>query len=137
MPDWCEAWLDVHLPPDAPIGEIATDLEDIVARESAENTSVDAGMRVVTIDAGFDLPEKGPMVDGIRSLYNERGIIWEPQSFRSHSDANRLWAAGIKSILLGPGQIEKAHAPDESVSFSQVLQAGELYAGLASKLIAT
>jgi acetylornithine deacetylase len=135
VPDWCEAWLDVHLPPDAPIGEIATDLEDIVARERAENTSVDAGMRVVTIDGGYDLPEKGPLVEGLKSLYDERGMIWEPQAFRSHSDANRLWAAGIKSILLGPGQIEKAHAPEESVSFSQTLQASELYAGLALKLL--
>jgi len=135
VPDWCEAWLDVHLPPDAPIGEIATDLEDIVERERADNTSVDAGMRVVTIDAGYDLPEKGPLVEGLKSLYDERGMMWEPQAFRSHSDANRLWAAGIKSILLGPGQLEKAHAPEESVSFSQVLQAGELYAGLALKLI--
>jgi acetylornithine deacetylase len=92
-------------------------------------------MRVVTIDAGYDLPEKGPLVEGLKSLYVERGILWEPQPFRSHSDANRLWAAGIESILLGPGRIEKAHAPEESVSFSQILQAIELYAGLALKLI--
>jgi acetylornithine deacetylase len=75
------------------------------------------------------------LVEGLKSLYDERGILWDPQAFRSHSDANRLWAAGIKSILLGPGQIEKAHAPEESISFSQVLQAAELYAGLALKLI--
>ena len=47
--------------------------------------------------------------------------------FRSHSDANRLWAAGVKPVLLGPGKLERAHAPDECASFSQVCLAAQIY----------
>jgi len=36
--------------------------------------------------------------------------------------------------LLGPGQLEKAHAPDESVSFQQVTLAAELYRDLLMSL---
>ena len=36
---------------------------------------------------------------------------WEPQAFRSHSDANLLWEAGMKPVLLGPGEPVKAMLP--------------------------
>jgi hypothetical protein len=55
-------------------------------------------------------------------------------TFPSHSDANLLWAAGVKPILLGPGQLEHAHAPEERVSFPQVLQAAEIYLDLMTAL---
>jgi acetylornithine deacetylase len=70
------------------------------------------------------------MVEALKTVFAKRSLHWEPQAFRSHSDANVLWAAGVKPILLGSGQLEKAHAPDESVSFKQVLAAAQLYLDL-------
>jgi acetylornithine deacetylase len=55
---------------------------------------------------------------------------WQPGVFRSHSDANQIWTAGIKPILLGPGSLEMAHIPEESVSFAQVCTAAEIYLDL-------
>jgi acetylornithine deacetylase len=127
VPDRCEAWLDVHLPPSAPIGVIATELEEIVAQEQEDNPFVDSSFQIVTIDSGYELPEKGPIVEALKAIYAGRSLAWKPEAFRSHSDANQLWATGIKTILLGPGKLEKAHAPDESVSFQQVCLAADLY----------
>lgn len=45
----------------------------------------------------------------------------------SHSDANQIWAAGIKPILLCPGRLEEAHVPEESVSFQEVCRTAEIY----------
>jgi acetylornithine deacetylase len=33
----------------------------------------------------------------------------------------------MKPILLGPGELARAHAPDEAVSFDQVRLAAQLY----------
>ncbi len=134
VPDRCEAWLDVHLPPTAPIGEIIFELEDIFARERREDPEVNAELRFVTIDAGYELPEKGPIVQALSHVYAKHSLPWEPQAFRSHSDANQLWEAGVLPLLLGPGQLEKAHVPDESVSFQKVCLAAQLYLDLLMHL---
>jgi len=134
VPEHCEAWLDVHLPPGSPIGTIATELEELVLREREGNPRYDAELRIMTIDDGYELPEKGHMIDALKAVYARQSIPWESQPFRSHSDANQLWAAGVKTILLGPGKLEMAHAPEESVSFQQICVATELYLDLLMNL---
>ncbi len=134
VPDWCEAWLDIHLPPNAPIGDISLELEEIVDQIQIDNPQIKASIRLATIEAGYELPEKGIVVQALQAIYPRHDLIWKPQPFPSHSDANQLWAAGVKPILLGPGQLEKAHAPDESVSFQQVLLAAQIYRDLLMAL---
>jgi acetylornithine deacetylase len=135
VPDRCEAWLDNHLPPTAPIGEIMLELEELLHREHQEDPQLDAALRFATIHAGYQLPEKGSLVEALKTNFGNHGLPWKPQPFRSHSDANVLWAAGIKPILLGPGQLEQAHAPGESISFQQVCLAAQLYYGLLTTAV--
>jgi acetylornithine deacetylase len=127
VPEWCEAWLDVHLPPLAPIGEVTMELEELLTRDYDNDPEVDVTVKFVTIDAGYELPEKGPIVEVLKDVYARKELCWEPGAFRSHSDANQLWAAGIKPILLGPGSLEHSHMPEESVAFTEVRLAAELY----------
>ncbi|MFW6011967.1 MAG: M20 family metallopeptidase [Desulfosalsimonas sp.] len=134
VPDRCEAWLDIHLPPDAAIGEIVTELEEACLPTESKNSAIETGFHIETIDAGYRLPEKGTIVAAIRDTYNELGIDWQNGDFRSHSDANQLWAAGIKPIVIGPGRLENAHVHDECVSFPQVVQAAGIYYGLLQRL---
>lgn len=54
-------------------------------------------------------------------------MVWTSRAFSSHSDANRLWVSVVKPVLLGPGQLQMAHAPEEFVSFSQIQCTAELY----------
>lgn len=133
-PDRCEAWLDIHAPADAPIGEIVTALEEVSLSDPG---SIDAGLmnfHIETIDAGYRLPEKGSFLKSLKTIYESRGIPWETGQFRSHSDANQLWAAGIKPVVLGPGRLEYAHAIDESVSFDQVCRAAGIYMELMQRM---
>ena len=130
VPDWCEVWLDVHLPPHSPIGEVSLELEQIIERIRMDNPQNNTAIRFVTVHDGYELPEKGPVVEALQTLYKIRSLAWTPQAFSSHSDANRLWISGVKPILLGPGQLYMAHAPEESVSFNQVQRAAEFYRDL-------
>ena len=127
VPDRCEAWLDLHLPPSAPIAEVATDLEAVFCDRCGNCRGGERDFRITTIDAGYVLPNKGPAAETLQTILAARGLPSEPKIFRSHSDANQIWAAGIKPILLGPGRLEQAHVPEESVSFLKVLRAAGIY----------
>ena len=127
VPDRCDAWLDVHLPPTAPVGEIILEMEDILSRERAETPGFNGTLRFATVHGGYTIPEKGWPVEILKHVYTKPSLPWKPEAFRSHSDANLLWEAGMKPILLGPGELAKAHAPDEAVSFDQVHLAAQLY----------
>ena len=129
-PDHCEAWLDLHVPPSASMGEIITEVEEIVIQERGKNNAIDAQCRIVTITGGFELPEKGSLVTALKSVFKQRKLSWTPEAFKSHSDANQLWTAGVKTLLIGPGDIKYAHAPQETISFEQVVQAAEIYADI-------
>jgi acetylornithine deacetylase len=43
------------------------------------------------------------------------------------SDASKLARAGIPSVILGPGNIDRAHGADEFVELDQVRLAAEIY----------
>ncbi len=130
VPDRCDAWLDIHLPPTAPVGEIILEMEDMLNGERNGNHDFNGTLRFATVHGGYVIPEKGILVGALKQLYGRHALSWEPQSFRSHSDANLLWEAGMKPILLGPGELVMAHTPDEAVSFEQVRLAAQLYSEL-------
>jgi len=127
VPERCEAWLDLHLPPTAPIGEILIGLEDIVVNNQGNRNQIETLFRGATIDAGYALPEKGPVVDAIKNVFQRHSLPWSSNAFRSHSDANQIWASGVKPVILGPGKLEQAHSQEESISFQQVCLAAEIY----------
>ena len=76
------------------------------------------------------------MIEALKASFSQQALSWEPLAFPSHSDANQLWMAGVKPIILGCGRLEKAHAPDEHVSFEQVLGAAEIYYQTAARIAA-
>ncbi len=136
VPDRCEAWLDNHVPPTAPVGEIMLELEELLHQEREAQSP--AGCRAAISPPSTPVmrsPRKGPWWKRSGLLYGRLALPWEPLPFRSHSDANLLWAAGVKPILIGPGQLEQAHAPGEWLSFQQVCLAAELYYQVLSEVV--
>ncbi|MFH1463823.1 MAG: M20/M25/M40 family metallo-hydrolase [Pseudomonadota bacterium] len=127
VPDACEAWLDVHLPADQALADVILEMEELLETAAREHPDLDAVLRFNQVEAGYALPERGPLVEALKDVYARFTLAWEPRPFPSHSDANQLWAAGVKSILLGPGQLEQAHRPDESIDFAQVESAAAIY----------
>jgi len=135
VPDSCEAWLDLHLPPNSRIDTLKTELERSLELARRNIPGLDVNLRFEDTYSGYQISEERPLVQKLKEEYQRLALSWKPQEFRSHSDANILWAAGINSIILGPGRLEAAHTPDESVDFNQVVQAARLYMSLARSLI--
>jgi acetylornithine deacetylase len=131
VPESCEAWLDLHMPPDYGIDGIKNELEVLVSSCSRKIPVIEAELQFEENQAGYRISQERPIVETLKQVYDSLSLAWQPADFRSHSDANILWTAGIAPIILGPGRLEEAHTPDESVSFTQVLEASRIYLNLA------
>jgi acetylornithine deacetylase len=131
VPDSCESWLDMHLPPHSDIDVLKAELEQVVAKADREIPGLNAIVRFETAHSGYRVSQDRKLVKKLRTIFEKLSLPWEPQDFRSHSDGNVLWASGIDPIVLGPGSLEKAHTAEESVAFDQVLKASELYLAIA------
>jgi len=134
VPDICEAWLDLHLPPDSRIDLLKTELEQLIEKAGEKLPGLDINMRFEDTHSGYRITEERALVKKLKEVYQSMSLRWKPQDFRSHSDANVLWAAGVDPIILGPGRLEAAHAPEESVSIKHVNKAAQVYLNFALSL---
>jgi len=137
VPDACESWLDLHLHPESRIDVLRVDLERLVDSANRSTPGLDAQIRFEDTYSGYRVSKRSPQVKALREIYEAMGMTWEPQDFRSHSDGSVLWTAGVNPVILGPGHLEEAHTPEESVSFDQVVEAARLYLAFARSLLAT
>jgi len=133
VPERCEASLDIHMPPGTRTGVVVAEFEQLADSVRAQSAEVEVDLRVETVDAGYDIPEAGPLIDALQAVHAELSLPWRPGVFRSHSDANRLWSAGVRSIVLGPGSLQYAHVPEESVGLEEVYLAARLYAAVLAR----
>lgn len=131
VPDRCETWIDLHLPPD---------MDPAAVQESIRRISADAGRFIPHLDMelsfdfaspGYDLGSDNRPAGLVREIYARLGRKQGLNAFRSHSDGNLFYAAGTSPIILGPGSLESAHTPVEQVAFGEVLDAACIYAALS------
>jgi acetylornithine deacetylase len=134
VPDTCEAWLDLHLPPDSRMDVLKAELEHLVEGAGGQIKGLDAYIRFENTQSGYRISQERPLVRKLREVCKGMKVEWEAQDFRSHSDGNVLWGAGVDPIILGPGRLETAHTPEEHVIFNQVVQAAQLYLNFAVAL---
>jgi len=126
VPAECRMELDRRILPSEDFAAVLDPYRRIAAR-----VAEDAG---VTIDLTEDLsiepmetPADAPIVadaaSAVRAVTGTASVDGEPYG----TDAAKLSAAGIPSIVLGPGSIDQAHAAVEWIECAQVLQAVEVY----------
>ncbi len=130
VPDSCSACVDLHLPPHSPLGEIMAEIEAIAARVVPEPAEEVQTLVFSAIHSGYDLPESGPLAERLEAVVTARGRPWRPGAFRSHSDANLLWSAGIRPVIFGPGSLAEAHTRTESVPLAEVEEAARTVSAL-------
>jgi acetylornithine deacetylase len=130
VPDRCEVWIDLHLPP----GMEPASVQEAIRRTTAEGSRFIPGLEVeVRFDfasPGYDLGSDTRPAQIVNEIYPRLGLQPKLDAFRSHSDGNLFFAAGSRPLILGPGSLETAHTPDEQVVFSEVVTAAHIYAAL-------
>jgi len=130
VPDRCETWIDLHLPPDHDPVALQDAIRQIVANVDRTIPGLDLEVSFDFSSPGYNLGTSNRLSQILREVYPRLGLPLQMDAFRSHSDGNLFFAAGVKPIILGPGSLEAAHTPDERVVFEEVSAAARIYAAL-------
>lgn len=130
VPDRCEAWIDLHLPPGMDPVSFQEDINRIVAQADRHVPGLDVKVNYSFASPGYNLGDEPGLKQVLENACKELGLALRLDAFRSHSDGNLFYAAGVRPLILGPGLLETAHTPEEQVVFEEVAAAAHLYAAL-------
>jgi acetylornithine deacetylase len=131
VPDRCETWIDLHLPPYMDPAETMAALRQRAAGAGALIADLDLELHFELAAQGYQLPVNGRMAEMLTDIYGQLHLPLRFDAFRSHSDGNLFFEAGCHPLILGPGNLETAHTPDEQTPFDEVLAAAQIYMALA------
>ena len=135
VPDRCETWIDLHLPPDHDPVALQDSIRRIVSNLDQTIPGLDLEVTFDFASAGYNLGIKNSLARTLQENYPKLGLSLQMEPFRSHSDGNLFFAAGVKPLILGPGSLETAHTPHERVAFQEVSDAARIYADLCLGII--
>ena len=130
VPDQCETYIDLHLPP----GVTANSIKEVfrVSSTKAHKEISDLSLEIdfAFSSNGYALDENCTVMSVLEDIYPRLNLPLLPAPFRSHSDGNLFYNAGCKPLILGPGSLETAHTADEQTSLFEVEAAARIYAAL-------
>jgi acetylornithine deacetylase len=134
VPDRCEALIDLHLAPEISPAKV---------REAIETRLASAGEFVpeLNLEVSFDFAASGYELGfdnwlgaALDEIYPRLNLPLQQLPFRSHSDGNLFFQAGVRPLILGPGSLETAHTSEEQTSLAEVEAAARIYAALALQI---
>jgi acetylornithine deacetylase len=129
VPDSCVIEIDRRLVPGETKELVWSEFETLLNELRAHEPELDVEMEVPTlVDYPLETAPEERIVQTATKVSHEvmghSRIVGVPYG----SDASKLARAGIPSIILGPGSIDRAHVPDEYVELDQVALGAEIYA---------
>lgn len=130
IPDRCETWIDLHLPPHMSPAEPINALRRRLAAAGRQLSELDLEIAFPWSSQGFDLGIDHWPANCLREVLPELSRPVRFGAFRSHSDGNLFFEQGCRPLLLGPGALETAHTPEEQVPLQEVTDAAALYLAL-------
>ena len=130
VPDRCEAWIDLHLPPERDPAEMEQLIRQMIAGADRHIPGLDLSLSFEFASAGYSLGSDNSPARVLEEIYPRLGLPLRFDAFRSHSDGNLFFAAGCKPLILGPGALEVSHTPEEQVEIAEVVAAARIYAAL-------
>lgn len=98
---------------------------DFITAETGHDPAIEHEPPFV-IGYGLADDKNGPLADAMLAAARRADITSEAIGVPYGTDAAAIAAAGVPSIVFGPGSIDQAHTVDESVSLEQVHKAAEV-----------
>jgi succinyl-diaminopimelate desuccinylase len=127
VPDTCQIAIDCRVIP----GETCTGTAQEIRAWLAADLDAQAFARIEFGDAYLDIPPLETPVDHwlVRGLHTAAGRVLSDAQIAGvpyNTNASHLAAAGVPSVVFGPGDIAQAHALVEFVEVEQVVAAVEI-----------
>lgn len=146
MADRCALWITVHFYPDETWEAVTAEIEDHVRRAAAADLwlrdhppAFRWGGRSMIEDGGevFPAAPLDPEHPGTRVLAEAHAAVFGSAPrfavWPSVSDAGWIAAAGIPTVIYGPGNLEQAHTVDEWVAIDDLVAAAQVYAEVIAR----
>ncbi|WP_436923044.1 M20/M25/M40 family metallo-hydrolase [Halosimplex amylolyticum] len=109
---------------------------DAVAAEESWSVDPPTFERFGVQFASAEIEADEPVVAALQEAMAASGLsATAPTGETYGSDARHYVAAGIPTVVFGPGRIEEAHFPDESVRWPEVLTAGAVLVETARRFL--
>jgi acetylornithine deacetylase len=125
IPDRCDADLGIRILPGMTMEDIEARVRQAVAAAIAEPFTLEP----VSESPPMLLDPDAPIHRAVCEAVGQR----DTHSVMFASDAGWLQRAGFQCVLFGPGSIEVAHKPNESIPVGEFRRAGELLDGLIKR----
>lgn len=133
IPDRASVTIDRRLAPGESATTAVEEVEAILADLRAEDPTVDAGWRRGGIWVEpFELSRSHPLAAAALAAAGGR----EGPLFPGITDAPHLIAAGIPTLIVGPGEMAQAHTIDEWVALDSLAASVDVYEGIIRRLLA-
>ncbi|WP_137286448.1 M20/M25/M40 family metallo-hydrolase [Halorussus salinisoli] len=125
-------------------GETVAEVEDVFDQRLAELVADDEWLsehppefeRFSVQFEPSEIDADEPVVAAVQRAMEAHGLSdTEPRGATYGADARHYIEAGIPTVMFGPGSIEQAHFPDETIAWSEVLTAGGALADAAKEFL--
>lgn len=131
VPDRCETLIDLHLAPDISPAQVSEAIRNRLAGAGEFVPDLDLEVSFDFSAAGYELGADNRLSAALDEVYPRLNLPLQQLPFRSHSDGNLFYQAGVRPLILGPGSLETAHTSEEQTSLAEVESAARIYAALA------
>lgn len=129
VPESCTVEIDRRLLPGETQETVWEELHGLVSGMQAEDADFKVEMEPPMLeDQAMETPVSARVVEVAREVSQMLRGVSTVVGVPYGSDASKLSRAGVPSIILGPGSIDRAHAAVEYVELDQVACAAEMYA---------
>ncbi|MFC5971257.1 M20 family metallopeptidase [Halomarina salina] len=138
VPARLTAEVRVGVAPGETVAEVETAVRDRLTETARESGWPDA-LSVERLGIQFEASEIAtdePVVGAVQAAMGENGPTdTAPLGVTYGADARHYIEAGIPTVLFGPGSIDQAHFPNESVEWADVVTAGATLATAAERYL--
>ncbi|AXR79799.1 ArgE/DapE family deacylase [Natrarchaeobaculum sulfurireducens] len=136
VPDELTAEVRIGVAPGETVDEVEREFDErlasVVAADPFLGANPPAFERFSIQFEPAEIDPDEPVVKAVQSAMTAAGLSdTAPRGATYGADSRHYVHAGIPTVLFGPGEIQQAHFPDESIEWEAVLAAGELLAAAA------
>jgi len=137
LADRAEAGIDVRTVPGMTPETVLADFRRVIGEVRADDPDLNAELLLSSRprfcqERPFHMNPEAPVVRTVATAHQKvagtaaRVGTLVPQVFFG-TDASHILAAGIRPAIYGPGQVTDINTPDESISFTDIITAANVY----------
>lgn len=136
IPDTCEITIDRRVTSEESIDGVERGINDILKTLRVEDHELEYSVRRTEQLAGWAAKHNSALLQLSKKVYR-RCLLRDPvmRDLGGTSEAGLFAAAGIDTLLCGPGDIRVAHSRYESVPLPQLEEAAAFYYELAQEIL--